>query len=30
VREALGGRLAEGAAVGGFLRRPDRYLVEGP
>jgi predicted GNAT superfamily acetyltransferase len=30
VREALGGRLAEGAAVTGFLRHPDRYLVEGP
>lgn len=30
VREALGGRLAEGATVSGFLRRPDRYLVEGP
>jgi predicted GNAT superfamily acetyltransferase len=30
VREALGGRLAEGAAVTGFLRQPDRYLVEGP
>jgi predicted GNAT superfamily acetyltransferase len=29
VREALGGRLAEGAAVSGFLRHPDRYLVEG-
>jgi predicted GNAT superfamily acetyltransferase len=28
VRQALGGRLAEGAAVTGFLRRPDRYLVE--
>jgi predicted GNAT superfamily acetyltransferase len=28
VREALGGRLAAGAAVTGFLRRPDRYLVE--
>jgi predicted GNAT superfamily acetyltransferase len=28
VREALGGRLAEGAAVAGFLRDPDRYLVE--
>ena len=30
VREALGGRLAAGAAVAGFLRRPDRYLVEQP
>jgi predicted GNAT superfamily acetyltransferase len=30
VREALGGRLAAGAAVTGFLRRPDRYLVEPP
>jgi predicted GNAT superfamily acetyltransferase len=30
VRRALGGRLADGAAVTGFLRRPDRYLVEGP
>jgi predicted GNAT superfamily acetyltransferase len=30
VREALGGRLAAGAAVTGFLRRPDRYLVELP
>jgi predicted GNAT superfamily acetyltransferase len=30
VREALGGRLAGGAAVTGFLRRPDRYLVEPP
>ena len=28
VREALGGRLAAGAAVTGFLRDPDRYLVE--
>ena len=28
VREAMAGRLAEGAAVTGFLRRPDRYLVE--
>ena len=28
VREALGGRLAAGAAVSGFLRRPDRYVVE--
>jgi predicted GNAT superfamily acetyltransferase len=30
VREALGGRLAAGAAVTGFLRHPDRYLVERP
>ena len=30
VREALGGRLAAGAVVTGFLRRPDRYLVEPP
>ena len=30
VRGALGGRLAAGAAVTGFLRHPDRYLVEGP
>jgi predicted GNAT superfamily acetyltransferase len=30
VRETLGGRLAAGAAVTGFLRRPDRYLVEQP
>jgi predicted GNAT superfamily acetyltransferase len=30
VREALGGRLAAGAAATGFLRRPDRYLVEQP
>jgi predicted GNAT superfamily acetyltransferase len=30
VREALGGRLADGAAVTGFLRGPDRYLVERP
>jgi predicted GNAT superfamily acetyltransferase len=30
VREALGGRLAAGAAVSGFLRHPDRYLMEGP
>jgi predicted GNAT superfamily acetyltransferase len=29
VREALGGRLAAGSAVTGFLRRPDRYVVEG-
>jgi predicted GNAT superfamily acetyltransferase len=29
VRQALAGRLAEGAAVTGFLRHPDRYLVEG-
>jgi predicted GNAT superfamily acetyltransferase len=28
VREALGGRLAAGSAVTGFLRQPDRYLVE--
>jgi predicted GNAT superfamily acetyltransferase len=28
VRQALGGRLAAGAAVTGFLRHPDRYLVE--
>jgi predicted GNAT superfamily acetyltransferase len=30
VREALGGRMAAGAAVTGFLRHPDRYLVEEP
>ncbi len=30
VREALGGRLAAEAAVTGFLRRPDRYLVPPP
>jgi predicted GNAT superfamily acetyltransferase len=30
VREALGGRLAVGATVTGFLRGPDRYLVEQP
>jgi predicted GNAT superfamily acetyltransferase len=30
VREALGGRMAAGATVTGFLRHPDRYLVEGP
>jgi predicted GNAT superfamily acetyltransferase len=30
VRQALGGRLAAGAAVAGFLRHPDRYLVQGP
>jgi predicted GNAT superfamily acetyltransferase len=30
VREALGGRLAAGAAVTGFFRQPDRYLVEPP
>jgi predicted GNAT superfamily acetyltransferase len=30
VRQALGGRLAAGAAVTGFLRHPDRYLVERP
>jgi predicted GNAT superfamily acetyltransferase len=29
VRDALGGRLAAGGAVAGFLRDPDRYLVEG-
>jgi predicted GNAT superfamily acetyltransferase len=29
VRACLGGRLAAGAAVAGFLRDPDRYLVEG-
>jgi predicted GNAT superfamily acetyltransferase len=28
VREALGARLAAGSAVTGFLRQPDRYLVE--
>jgi predicted GNAT superfamily acetyltransferase len=28
VREALGGRLAAGAVVTGFLRHPDRYLVQ--
>jgi predicted GNAT superfamily acetyltransferase len=28
VRQALGGRLAKGAVVTGFLRQPDRYLVE--
>ena len=28
VREALGARLAAGATVTGFLRHPDRYLVE--
>jgi len=28
VRQALAGRLAKGAAVTGFLRHPDRYLVE--
>jgi predicted GNAT superfamily acetyltransferase len=28
VREALGGRLAAGAAVTGFLRHPDRYVVQ--
>jgi predicted GNAT superfamily acetyltransferase len=27
VREALGGRLADGAVVTGFLRHPDRYVV---
>jgi predicted GNAT superfamily acetyltransferase len=30
VRQAFGGRLAAGATVAGFLRRPDRYLVEQP
>jgi predicted GNAT superfamily acetyltransferase len=30
VRQALGGRLAAGTVVSGFLRRPDRYLVEQP
>jgi predicted GNAT superfamily acetyltransferase len=30
VRRELGGRLAAGAAVTGFLRHPDRYLVERP
>ena len=30
VRRALGGRLAAGATVTGFLRHPDRYLVELP
>jgi predicted GNAT superfamily acetyltransferase len=30
VRQALGGRLAAGAAVAGFLRHPDRYLVRAP
>jgi predicted GNAT superfamily acetyltransferase len=30
VRDALGGRLAAGAAVTGFLRDPDRYLVQRP
>jgi predicted GNAT superfamily acetyltransferase len=29
VREGLGGRLAAGATVTGFLRDPDRYVVEG-
>jgi predicted GNAT superfamily acetyltransferase len=28
VRDALGARLAAGSAVTGFLRQPDRYLVE--
>ena len=28
VREALGGRLAAGATVTGFLRGPDRYVLE--
>ena len=30
VRDALWGRMAAGAAVTGFLRHPDRYLVEEP
>jgi predicted GNAT superfamily acetyltransferase len=30
VRRALGGRMAAGAVVAGFLRDPDRYLVERP
>jgi predicted GNAT superfamily acetyltransferase len=30
VRQALGDRMAAGAVVTGFLRRPDRYLVERP
>jgi predicted GNAT superfamily acetyltransferase len=30
VREALGDRMAAGAVVSGFLRRPDRYVVEQP
>jgi predicted GNAT superfamily acetyltransferase len=30
VRRALGERMAAGAAVTGFLRHPDRYLVELP
>jgi predicted GNAT superfamily acetyltransferase len=30
VREALGDRMAAGAVVTGFLRRPDRYVVEQP
>ena len=30
VRQTMAGRLAEGAAVTGFLRDPGRYLVEGP
>ena len=30
VREALGDRMAAGAVVAGFLRRPDRYVVEQP
>jgi predicted GNAT superfamily acetyltransferase len=29
LREVLGGRLAGGAAVTGFLRHPDRYVVQG-
>jgi predicted GNAT superfamily acetyltransferase len=28
VRDALGGRMAAGATVAGFLRRPDRYLIQ--
>jgi predicted GNAT superfamily acetyltransferase len=30
VRRALGDRLAAGATVAGFLRHPDRYLVQRP
>jgi predicted GNAT superfamily acetyltransferase len=30
VRQALGARMAAGAAVTGFLRHPDRYLVQRP
>jgi predicted GNAT superfamily acetyltransferase len=30
VRRALGDRLADGATVAGFLRHPDRYLVQRP